>query len=35
MISNNSFERDVGYAAAPPTPLKLSVEAVEKILKAW
>jgi len=22
---HNSFERDVGYAAAPPMPLKLSV----------
>jgi hypothetical protein len=25
LIANNSFERDVGYAAATPTPLKLSV----------
>jgi len=24
---NNSFERDVGYAGASPTPLKLSVGA--------
>jgi len=24
-FANNSFERDVGYAGAAPTPLKLNV----------